>query len=121
MYDIVRRKPILTWTGFDDVRSLDHKVRYLMDNDFGGAMLFSSAYDDFQNQCFQLKYPLMRVINFHLNKRIQVDYPNPDKIFWLPNEEHEKYLGSTFAEKLGLLNAGTDNGNLKIFDLCHFD
>ena len=104
----VKPSPVLVWTGYDDVRSLDFKVRYLMDNDFGGAMLFSLNYDDFTGQCFQLEFPLMRVINFHLNPRIKVEYPNPNKIFHIRDERLRR---SRDAKRLGLMNSQTNNSN----------
>ena len=109
MYDVATVKPILIWIGFDDVRSLDFKVRYLMDNDFGGAMLFSLNYDDILEECFQHPFPLMRVISFHLNPRIQVEYPNPSKIFFIVNE---KINAIRYIEDFGLMNFKTDNGNV---------
>jgi len=28
------------WAGFDNIKSIKYKTQYLMDNDFGGAMIW---------------------------------------------------------------------------------
>ena len=65
------------WIAFEDVKSIDAKTRYLMDKGFGGAMLFSLTDDDYQNNCFQKSFPLLRVLNYHLSPKIPTKYPNP--------------------------------------------
>ena len=72
--------PQIKWTGFDDVKSFEYKVRFLKEAGLGGAMLFSLDTEDFDNDCEQGKFPLLRVINHHLNKEIKVEYPDHNQI-----------------------------------------
>ncbi|KAL0970437.1 hypothetical protein UPYG_G00241910, partial [Umbra pygmaea] len=59
------------WVGFDNNDSYDNKVRYLKENGFGGAMVWSLDLDDFTGQsCGQGKYPLISRIN-HLLKNVK--------------------------------------------------
>ena len=90
------------WAGFDDVRSIDLKVKYLIESGLGGAMLFSLDHDDFKGNCGQDRFPLSRVIKYHLDKNIQVKYPDQmvyfgiDNIYFYQTEEEDdrKWLAS---------------------------
>lgn len=55
------------WLGYDDVRSIQLKVKYLMDLGLGGAMVWSLETDDFRGYCGGGKYPLMSEIHKLLN------------------------------------------------------
>ena len=44
-------------------------------------MLFSLDNDDFQDLCIQEAFPLLRIIAFHLNKKANASYPNPDVVY----------------------------------------
>lgn len=58
----------LEWVGFDDVRSIEAKSKYIMDRKLGGAMIWSLDMDDFTGTfCNQGKYPLLSTVNYYLN------------------------------------------------------
>ena len=101
-----------TWVGFEDVRSIEYKVRYLIEADFGGAMFFSFSNDDFDGSCDQKPTPLLRVIAFHLNKKYNVSYPNPDLIYNLEEEilsDAKRDIKN--QEKLSNLDGSSENSN----------
>ncbi|XP_056647983.1 acidic mammalian chitinase-like [Diorhabda sublineata] len=50
------------WAGFEDPRSLTEKVKYAIDNDLGGVMIWSLDYDDFRGRCGK-KYLLLETVN----------------------------------------------------------
>ena len=54
---------------------------------FGGAMVFSIDQDDVYNDCRQGKYPLLRVVNFYLNDKLSVEFPDANKLFNLTLEK----------------------------------
>ncbi|CAH1104765.1 unnamed protein product [Psylliodes chrysocephalus] len=54
------------WVGFEDERSVQHKVDYALKNNLGGIMVWSLDYDDFRGTCGE-KYPLLTTINKALN------------------------------------------------------
>uniref|UniRef100_A0A182NJ73 chitinase n=1 Tax=Anopheles dirus TaxID=7168 RepID=A0A182NJ73_9DIPT len=55
------------WLGYDDLRSIQLKVKYLLDQGLGGAMVWSLETDDFQGVCGGGKYPLMHEIRSLVN------------------------------------------------------
>ena len=65
------------WAGFEDIWSIDFKVKYLISAGLGGATLFSIDKDDYINSvCDQeVSFLLLRVINHHLNKKLNVPFP----------------------------------------------
>ena len=73
--------PVIKWAGFDDARRFEHKVRFLKQAGLGGAMLFTLDNDDHCNDCAQGRFPLLSVINRHLNKNVRVEYPDHTRIF----------------------------------------
>uniref|UniRef100_A0A182SA33 chitinase n=1 Tax=Anopheles maculatus TaxID=74869 RepID=A0A182SA33_9DIPT len=50
------------WLGYDDLLSIQQKVKYLLDLGLGGAMVWSLETDDFRGVCGGGKYPLMNEI-----------------------------------------------------------
>ncbi|KAL0970435.1 hypothetical protein UPYG_G00241890 [Umbra pygmaea] len=59
------------WVGFDNRNSYDAKVRYLKENRFGGAMVWSLDMDDFTGQsCGQGKYPLINYLQTGLQQNL---------------------------------------------------
>nr|KAG5695821.1 hypothetical protein BaRGS_013419 [Batillaria attramentaria] len=50
------------WTGYDDMKSIEEKVQYVMQNGLGGVMIWSIDQDDFHGICGQGHYPLMHTI-----------------------------------------------------------
>ncbi|XP_036446895.1 acidic mammalian chitinase-like [Colossoma macropomum] len=60
------------WVGFDTQESYETKVRYLKDNNFGGAFVWALDLDDFAGQfCGKGNYPLIS----HLKKLLNTDLP----------------------------------------------
>jgi hypothetical protein len=51
------------WFGFDDEYSIRRKSQYVIDQDLGGAMVWSIDTDDFRNFCGGGTFPLIKVID----------------------------------------------------------
>ena len=73
--------PYLLWAGFENTKSIDLKFKYLMKAGLGGATLFSIEKDDPDRLCFQGTFPLIRVINHNLNKKLKVAFPDSGIVF----------------------------------------
>ncbi|GFO35220.1 chitinase-3-like protein 2, partial [Plakobranchus ocellatus] len=59
------------WVGYDDAQSLQTKVNYIVNNGFGGVMIWSIAMDDHTGQgCKAGRYPLMRALRSTCNARV---------------------------------------------------
>ncbi|CAG2111636.1 unnamed protein product [Medioppia subpectinata] len=54
------------WVGFDDERSIKAKVKWLLDNDYAGAMVWTVDMDDFSGNCAGRKYPLIEIMGEEL-------------------------------------------------------
>lgn len=54
------------WVGFDDEKSLRNKVKYVRDNGYGGAMVWTLDFDDFRGSVCNgnVKYPLISAIRY---------------------------------------------------------
>lgn len=50
------------WVGFDDERSIRNKMKWLLDNDYAGAMVWTIDMDDFTGKCTNKKYPLIEIM-----------------------------------------------------------
>ena len=61
------------WVGFDDSKMIRKKSEYVMQNGFGGAMVWALDLDDFKNRCGCEPHPLLRTIN-----RVLRGYSVPD-------------------------------------------
>ena len=102
MYTSGPGSPVQKWAGFEDMRSIDFKVKYLMSAGLGGASIFSIDMDDYSDVCYQGKFPLLRVVNHHLNKNIDVPYPEFDQIdnpawaVWFYPVEKQGFLKALF-------------------------
>ena len=66
---------VAKWAGYEDIWSIDLKVKYLMEAELGGATLFSLDKDDYRGDCFQGPFPILRTINHHLNRKRNVSFP----------------------------------------------
>ncbi|GFR82658.1 chitinase-3-like protein 1 [Elysia marginata] len=56
------------WIGYDDAQSISSKVEYILNNGFGGVMIWSLAMDDHSGQgCGNGAYPLMRAVQATCN------------------------------------------------------
>ena len=51
------------WVGYDDVKSVTEKAKYINDNNFGGAMIWDLDSDDYSNACGLGNYPLISAIH----------------------------------------------------------
>ncbi|KAM9856164.1 chitotriosidase-1-like [Aulostomus maculatus] len=57
------------WVGYDDMDSIDEKVNYLKENNFGGVFFSSLDQDDFNGEfCGEGEYPLLRYVDEALRK-----------------------------------------------------
>lgn len=54
------------WVGFDDERSIRIKTKWLLENDYAGAMVWTVDMDDFSGKCSGRKYPLIEVMGEEL-------------------------------------------------------
>ena len=50
------------WVGFDDERSILNKMKWILENDYGGAMVWTLDMDDFNGNCAGIKYPLIGIM-----------------------------------------------------------
>ena len=108
--------PLYKWAGFEDVRSIDNKVKYLLKAGLGGATLFTISYDDKHGHCYRGRFPLLKVINFYLNRKVNIAYPKMGKIFQnteaaLISDDDNKVSVDVFFEKFDLI---TNSSNLKV-------
>ena len=65
----------LQWVGFDDTKTIRQKSEFVLNNGFGGAMIWALDLDDFANRCGCENYPLLRTIN-----RVLRNYSLPDPV-----------------------------------------
>jgi len=56
------------WIGFDDERSIRNKMKWIKDNGYGGAMVWTVDMDDFTGTFCggDVKYPLIGAMRFVL-------------------------------------------------------
>ncbi|XP_054160532.1 probable chitinase 10 [Oppia nitens] len=54
------------WVGFDDERSIRSKLKWILDNDYAGAMVWTVDMDDFHGKCSGRKYPLIGIMGEEL-------------------------------------------------------
>lgn len=59
------------WVGFDDERSIREKMKWLLENDYAGAMIWTVDMDDFTGKCAGTKYPLIGIMAEELLGRTQ--------------------------------------------------
>ena len=124
----------MEWVGFDDVRSVEIKVKYAMKNKLGGAMLWALDMDDFKgNFCNQGKYPILKTINHYLNPSAKVELPSYEigdsidrKQAFSPRKESDfivppsKIIDGLSSEFLTSTNAFSlvKNDRLQVYKFC---
>lgn len=54
------------WVGFDDEKSIRNKMKWLLENEYAGAMVWTVDMDDFTGACTGKKYPLIGVMGEEL-------------------------------------------------------
>jgi len=54
------------WVGFDDERSIRNKMKWLLENEYAGAMIWTVDMDDFTGSCAGRKYPLIEIMGEEL-------------------------------------------------------
>ena len=91
------------WVGFDDVETIRQKSQYVLDNGFGGGMIWALDLDDFNNNCGCEKYPLLKTIN-----RVLRNYNSPDPHCTLDSNTIPYY--QTRQHDLELLQGGHMTG-----------
>ena len=52
-----------------------------MNMGLGGAMFYSMDNDDFNERCFQERFPLLKAINYQLNQKIHFEYPESKVVY----------------------------------------
>ena len=54
------------WVGFDDERAIRNKMKFLMNNGYGGAMVWTLDLDDFKGDTCggNVKYPLISIMRY---------------------------------------------------------
>ncbi|XP_046350085.2 acidic mammalian chitinase-like [Haliotis rufescens] len=68
------------WISYDNVRSVTLKAQYLLQQGFGGAMVFMLNADDYKGSCDgKTKWPLFKAINaavadYKTSKNVEVEY-----------------------------------------------
>ncbi|XP_034027409.1 acidic mammalian chitinase-like [Thalassophryne amazonica] len=98
------------WVGFDNKQSFSAKVKYLKENGFGGALVWSLDLDDFYGQlCGQGSYPLIRHVRSLLDPGFPTPPPGvnfcsgkPDGLYVNPNDAHTFYQcsnGYTYIQR----------------------
>lgn len=55
------------WVGYDNIKSVQKKVNFLLERKLGGGMIWSIDTDDFTGHCGDGKYPLLKTISRSLN------------------------------------------------------
>ena len=56
------------WITYDNERSIEHKLDYLIVNQLGGSMVWSVGLDDATGDCGDGHFPLMKLQMFKLNQ-----------------------------------------------------
>jgi len=51
------------WVGYDDIAMIRHKSQYIIENGYGGGMIWALDLDDFRGNCGCGTHPLLRTIN----------------------------------------------------------
>ena len=113
---------LVEWVGFDDVRSVEIKVKYAMDNNLGGVMLWALDMDDFSGTfCNQGTYPLLKVMNYYLNPKVNVELPLYDSIWKVnspdTNTESPKLEADFIVPQKELFDATGFSSSNNIFGL----
>lgn len=76
------------WLSYDDKKSIDKKLDYLLQKKLGGAMVWSIDTDDFKGEC-GVKYPLMKTISKKLNNIDGPDEHIPISHYTTPHSGHK--------------------------------
>lgn len=59
------------WVSYDDAQSLTAKVKYALQFNISGIMLWSIETDDFLGTCGSDDYPLTRAVNIALGRSVE--------------------------------------------------
>lgn len=51
------------WVSYDNVENIRAKAKYVLDNNLGGAMIWTLDFDDFRGSCGCGNYPLLTALN----------------------------------------------------------
>lgn len=96
---------------FDNERSLYEKIKFAMENDLAGAMVWSLDTDDFHGDCAdvstnedQINFPLMHAINKAITSVLEDIEKNKENV--IPhgrNDEKEKTAGGSRYGVSGVL------------------
>jgi len=85
------------WVGYDNIKSIGIKVDYLIEQKYGGGMIWSLETDDFRGNCGDGKFPLLTVIASKLNGEIiRPTVPEEDRTTTEPTTRQTSYPGELF-------------------------
>lgn len=84
------------WASYDNVKSVEEKVKWLISHKLGGGMIWSIETDDFHGLCGEGQYPLLKALSKNLNgiDGPDVKIPIPDG-FTTPKHSSDQTPGST--------------------------
>ena len=51
------------WVGYDDMKSASQKAKYLIENGYGGAAIWTLDFDDFNNICCNGPNPILTAVS----------------------------------------------------------
>ena len=92
----------IEWVGFEDVKSIEVKTKYIMKHKLGGGMIWALDFDDFTgNFCNQGKYPLLSVLNHYLRPSLNVPMPKSN-LLWA-----SKSNSLTASKTMSVLNTAS--------------
>lgn len=74
------------WVSYDDPSSIERKMKFVRDVKLGGASIWALDFDDFQGQCKNGSYPLLRTIFATLNAAQRRKRSTPDS-----NETYDEW------------------------------
>ncbi|XP_050418675.1 chitinase-3-like protein 2 [Patella vulgata] len=73
------------WVGYDDTRSIQAKVKWMLAEGYAGAMFWSMDFDDFAgNHCGKGKFPLLTAMHNEIIKATKPNVPTvtPDAVLY---------------------------------------
>nr|XP_022315646.1 acidic mammalian chitinase-like isoform X1 [Crassostrea virginica] len=67
-----------TWVGYDDIYSVINKAKWILQEGYGGSMVWSLSLDDFNKMCStsSVTYPLTSAISETISKYYSSKFPN---------------------------------------------
>ncbi|KAF2885389.1 hypothetical protein ILUMI_20787 [Ignelater luminosus] len=85
---------------FDNERSIAEKVKFAMEQKLGGIMVWSVDTDDFQGDCGDKNFPLMRAINKAIEKSLQEIKEDEENTIAPASPEDEKFYDKASSARI---------------------